>query len=106
MVKRLTITGSTLRPRDASEKARLAAAVEATVWPWIEAGKFKPTIDHTFPLAEAAKAHACLEAVAPRRQGDAADALSASWALDACAAPEARKARAWRSACSIPGWVA
>ena len=62
MVKRLTLTGSTLRPRDAAEKARLAAAVEATVWPWIAAGKFRPVIDHTFPLAEAAKAHAQLEA--------------------------------------------
>lgn len=62
MLKRLTITGSTLRPRDASEKARLAAAVEKTVWPWIEAGKVKSIIDRTFPLAEAAKAHAWLEA--------------------------------------------
>ena len=61
MMKRAVITGSTLRPRDADEKARLAAAVEATVWPWIAAGKLKPLIDKTFPLAEAAQAHAYLE---------------------------------------------
>lgn len=61
MQKRAVVTGSTLRPRDADEKARLAAAVEATVWPWIEAGKVKPLIDKTFPLAEAGKAHAHLE---------------------------------------------
>lgn len=61
MMKRAVLTGSTLRPRDPDEKARLAAAVEATVWPWIEAGKVKPQIDKTFPLAEAAAAHAYLE---------------------------------------------
>jgi putative PIG3 family NAD(P)H quinone oxidoreductase len=61
MVKRLTVTGSTLRPRSADEKARLAAAVEATVWPWIEAGLVRPHIEATFPLAEAAKAHAWME---------------------------------------------
>jgi NADPH2:quinone reductase len=61
MMKRATITGSTLRPRNADEKARLAAEVERVVWPWIEAGKVKTVIDHTFPLAEAAKAHALLD---------------------------------------------
>lgn len=61
MQKRAVITGSTLRPRDADEKARLAAAVEKTVWPWIEAGKVKPLIDKTFPLSEAGAAHAWLE---------------------------------------------
>lgn len=61
MMKRAVVTGSTLRPRDADEKARLAAAVEATVWPWIAAGKLKPLVDKTFPLEEAAKAHAYLE---------------------------------------------
>ncbi|OXE37282.1 MAG: hypothetical protein CGW95_02485 [Phenylobacterium zucineum] len=61
MQKRAVVTGSTLRPRDADEKARLAAAVEATVWPWIAAGQLTPQIDATFPLAEAGKAHARLE---------------------------------------------
>lgn len=62
MQKRAVITGSTLRPRSADEKARLAAEVERVVWPWIEAGQVKPLIDATFPLADAAKAHAHLEA--------------------------------------------
>jgi NADPH:quinone reductase len=61
MQKRLVLTGSTLRPRDADEKARLTAAVEQTVWPWIAAGKLKTVIDRTFPLAEAAQAHARVE---------------------------------------------
>lgn len=61
MQKRAVVTGSTLRPRDADEKARLTAAVEATVWPWIAAGRIKPQIDRTFPLAEAGAAHAHLE---------------------------------------------
>jgi putative PIG3 family NAD(P)H quinone oxidoreductase len=61
MQKRGVVTGSTLRPRSADEKARLAAAVEALVWPWIEAGKVAPQVDATFPLAEAARAHAHLE---------------------------------------------
>ncbi len=62
MQKRLVITGSTLRPRDANEKARIAAAVERVVWPWIEAGKIKTVIHRTFPLAEAGAAQAHLEA--------------------------------------------
>ena len=62
MQKRLTITGSTLRPRSADEKARLAQAIEATVWPWIAAGQVRPMVDRSFPLAEAASAHAWLEA--------------------------------------------
>jgi NADPH:quinone reductase len=62
MMKRALVTGSTLRPRSPDEKARLAAAVEAVVWPWIEAGKLTPRIDATYPLAEADKAHAHLEA--------------------------------------------
>lgn len=61
MQKRATITGSTLRPRDGDEKARLASEVERVVWPWIEAGKVRPQVDRTFPLEEAARAHAHLE---------------------------------------------
>ncbi|WP_411287308.1 NAD(P)H-quinone oxidoreductase [Phenylobacterium sp.] len=61
MMKRAVITGSTLRPRDADEKARLAEVIERVVWPWIAAGKVRPPVDATFPLAEAAKAHAHLE---------------------------------------------
>ncbi|MES2894778.1 MAG: NAD(P)H-quinone oxidoreductase [Pseudomonadota bacterium] len=61
MQKRALVTGSTLRPRDADEKARLAAEIERVVWPWIAAGKVKPQIDKTFPLAQAAAAHAHLE---------------------------------------------
>jgi NADPH:quinone reductase-like Zn-dependent oxidoreductase len=61
MQKRAHITGSTLRPRDADEKARLTSEVERVVWPWIAMGRLKPVIDHVFPLAEAAKAHALLE---------------------------------------------
>jgi putative PIG3 family NAD(P)H quinone oxidoreductase len=62
LVNRLTYTASTLRARPADEKARLARAVEDRVWPWIAAGKVKPVIDRTFPLADAAAAHAYLEA--------------------------------------------
>jgi putative PIG3 family NAD(P)H quinone oxidoreductase len=61
MQKRATITGSTLRPRHADEKARLAAEVERVVWPWIAAGQVKTVIDHTFPLADAGKAHALMD---------------------------------------------
>ena len=61
MRKRLLLTGSTLRPRDADEKARLARDIEATVWPWIAAGKVRPVIDRVFPLEDAAAAHAHLE---------------------------------------------
>jgi NADPH:quinone reductase len=61
MLKRLTLTGATLRSRSNEEKARIAAAVERTVWPWIEAGKVKPVIDSTIPLADAERAHARLQ---------------------------------------------
>jgi len=60
MRKQLTLTGSTLRPRSVEEKARIARAVEGHVWPWIAAGKVKPVIDSTFPLAEANAAQARL----------------------------------------------
>ncbi len=61
MQKRGVITGSTLRPRDADEKARLAAEVERIVWPWIVSGAVRPVVSATFPLARAAKAHELME---------------------------------------------
>ncbi len=61
MMKRLTLTASTLRARDADEKARLAHAVETHVWPWLEAGRVRPIIDRTFPLERAGEAHQWLE---------------------------------------------
>jgi NADPH2:quinone reductase len=61
MRKRALLTGSTLRPRSADEKARLAAEIERVVWPWIEQGKVRAIVDRTFPLAQAAAAHAHLE---------------------------------------------
>ncbi len=61
MLKRLTLTGATLRSRSNEEKARIAREVERVVWAWIEAGKVKPVIDSTFPLAEAEQAHARLQ---------------------------------------------
>ena len=61
MQKRAVLTGSTLRPRDANEKARIAAEVERVVWPWIAAGKVRTLVDATFPLEQAAAAHAHLE---------------------------------------------
>src|SRR5271155_155260 len=61
MVKRLTHTGSTLRPRSPAEKAVIAEALKAKVWPLLEAGRCKPIIDSVFPLAEASKAHERIE---------------------------------------------
>jgi len=62
MLKRLTLTGSTLRSRSVEEKARIAHEVERVVWPWVEAGRVKPLIDSTFSLNEAEAAHARLQA--------------------------------------------
>ena len=62
MTRRLTLSGSTLRPRSADEKARLAMEVEKRVWPWIGQGRLRPVIDRVFPLTQAAQAHAYLEA--------------------------------------------
>jgi NADPH:quinone reductase len=61
MLKRLTVSASTLRARDADEKARLARAIEARAWPWIEAGQVRVPVDRTFPLERAGEAHAWLE---------------------------------------------
>jgi NADPH2:quinone reductase len=57
MTKRATLTGSTLRPRPVGFKAELARELEEIVWPVIEAGRYKPVIDTTFPFAEAVEAH-------------------------------------------------
>ena len=62
MRRRLTITGSTLRPRSPEEKGQIARALEAKVWPLIEAGKVKPIVHAEFPLDRAADAHAMMEA--------------------------------------------
>src|SRR6267378_170468 len=59
--RRLTITGSTLRPRSVEEKGQIAAALRWEVWPLLESGKVKPVIYRTFPLADAAAAHALME---------------------------------------------
>lgn len=61
MVKRLTHTGSTLRPRDAAFKAAIAEKLRELVWPLIEAGTVRPVMDSTFALHEAAVAHARME---------------------------------------------
>ena len=61
MRRRLTLTGSTLRPRDAAFKGLVADELHRTVWPHVEDGRLKPVIDRTFPLAEAAAAHARME---------------------------------------------
>ena len=61
LVKRLWHTGSGLRPRPVQDKAKIARAVEENVWPLIAAGKVKPVIYKTFPLREAAAAHALME---------------------------------------------
>lgn len=61
MRRRLTITGSTLRPRSVAEKGMIAEALRTHVWPLLEAGKVRPLIHATFPLARAAEAHALME---------------------------------------------
>lgn len=62
LFKRLHITASTLRARDPAEKARLASAIRENVWPWIEGGEMKVSIDRSFPFAQAGEAQAFLEA--------------------------------------------
>jgi putative PIG3 family NAD(P)H quinone oxidoreductase len=59
--RRLTLTGSTLRPRSIEEKGQIAAALAREVWPLLEAGQVKPIVYRTFPLAEAAAAHRLME---------------------------------------------
>jgi NADPH2:quinone reductase len=61
MVKRLTVTGSTMRPRTTAQKAAIAADLRAKVWPALDAGRCAPVIHATFPLAQAAAAHRLME---------------------------------------------
>lgn len=62
MVRRLTLTGSTLRARPVAFKSLVADELRRTVWPLVEAGQLRPVMDTAFPLAEAAAAHARMEA--------------------------------------------
>jgi len=64
MVKRLTITGSTMRPRTTVQKGAIAAELRAKVWPLLDAGRCAPVIHATFPLAQAAEAHRLMESSA------------------------------------------
>lgn len=59
--RRLTITGSTLRPRPVAFKAGIAQALRRTAWPWLESGAVKPVVHRVFPAGEAAAAHALME---------------------------------------------
>jgi NADPH2:quinone reductase len=64
MTRRLTVTGSTMRPRSTAQKGAIAAALRKRVWPLLEAGRCGPVIHQVFPLAEAAAAHALMESSA------------------------------------------
>jgi putative PIG3 family NAD(P)H quinone oxidoreductase len=61
MRRRLTLTGSTLRPRPVEFKTMVADEIAKTVWPYVEGGRLRPVIDSSFPLTEAAAAHARME---------------------------------------------
>jgi len=61
MLRRLTVTGSTMRPRTTAQKGEIAAALEAKVWPLLAAGRCGPEIFRVFPLTEAAEAHRLME---------------------------------------------
>ncbi len=64
MTRRLTVTGSTMRPRSTAQKSIIAEALRARVWPLLDAGRCGPVIHQVFPLAEAAAAHALMESSA------------------------------------------
>lgn len=61
MLKRLTVTGSTMRPRTLAEKAAIRDALLKNIWPEIAAGRLRPHIHATFPLAQAGEAHRLME---------------------------------------------
>lgn len=64
MLRRLTVTGSTLRARSVALKAEIAEKLRGEVWPLLDAGKVRPVVDATFPLEEARKAHELMESSA------------------------------------------
>jgi len=64
MLRRLTVTGSTLRARSVAQKSQIAAALRQRVWPLLEQGLVKPFIHATFPLEHAADAHEMMESSA------------------------------------------
>ncbi len=64
MLKRLTITGSTLRARAIEVKATIASELRDEVWPLLETGQIAPVIDSTYPLAQAAEAHRRIDSAA------------------------------------------
>jgi len=61
MIKRLTFTGSTMRPRSAANKAAIAQNLRTQIWPQLEQGRLLPSIYKVFPLEQAAQAHALME---------------------------------------------
>jgi len=61
MVRRLTVTGSTMRPRTTAQKGEIAAGLREKVWPVLDAGRCGPVIHATFPLSDAAEAHRVME---------------------------------------------
>ena len=64
LLKRVTLTGSTLRPRSAEEKTKIAQALQKNVWPLLESGAIRPIIHQTFPLKQASEAHRLMESSA------------------------------------------
>jgi NADPH:quinone reductase len=64
MMKRQTITGSTLRPRSVAEKGAIARTLEEKVWPLVASGQVAPLIHATFPLEQAVEAHRLMESSA------------------------------------------
>jgi len=61
LLKRVTLTGSTLRPRSVEEKTKIAQALQKNVWPLLESGAIRPIIHETFPLKQASEAHRLME---------------------------------------------